>query len=177
MTSKVVWESPEKKTNGESYIKVKKADNYYLYTERAGKDSVAFILYDKNKNKFGLVKEIKPPLYEEGIRHLITAFGGSLDKDISKEEIVKEEVLEEAGFEVDLSKIKFIGKYFVSTQMNQWCYLYVVDVSNAKYVGQRLEAAEDAQVVWKSVDEILELNDWKSIVIISQLNKYKIIKG
>jgi len=144
----------------------------YQFAERKGVDSIAFICYDKMTNKFLLNNEATPPIGA----FLKRAFGGSLDKDMVHEEIVKEEVLEEAGYEVELKNIKSLGKFFVSTQMNQYCYLYIVIVSDQYKSERKPQNACEAlsEPVWLSEEEIINGEDWKSIVI---LNKYKKHKG
>lgn len=145
----------------------KRKGQRYFYAERLGVDSVAFVLHDRNKGKFGLVREFKPPIDD----FLITAFGGSLDKDVPMGQIVKEEVKEEAGYDVIPADISYAGRAFVSTQMNQWCYLYLVDVTNTKQ-GERepetyLEA--DASVEWLYPEQIKSGDDWKAITILTKM--------
>lgn len=140
----------------------------YQYAERKGVDSIAFICIDKKKNSFLLNNEATPPLG----KFLVRAFGGSLDKSKDKIDIVIEEVLEECGFVVNRKKVKDIGKIFVSTQMNQYCYLYLVDITNAKNVPRQPENKTESlsEPVWRSKDEIMSGDDWKSIVIISKMS-------
>ena len=156
--------------NHQPFLTVKQADNYYEYSERAGIDSIAFILFDNNTEKFGLINETKPPLYERNIRMLKTAFGGSIDLDLDLIDIVKTEVIEEAGYDVDISKISYIGKTFVSTQMNQFCSGYLVDVTGLKPTETEASTSEkmkDNHVVWMDVNEMFTNSDWKSIWIFS----------
>ena len=156
----ILWKSESKNPlNDEPFMTIKRADGYYLYSERAGVDSVAFILIDKDK--IGLIQEIKLSLYERGIKRLATAFGGSLDKNINPEKIVIEEVKEEAWYNVDEKDITYIGETMVSTQSNQMLKGYVVDVTNAKFVG----ADEDEKIVWLNENQLFENSDWKSIFI------------
>ena len=158
----ILWESEGKNPlNGEPFMTIKRTDGYYLYSERAGVDSVAFILINKNKNKIGLIQEIKPSLYERGIKRLATAFGGSLDKNICPKEIVVEEVKEETGYIVNEENVTYVGETMVSTQSNQMLKGYMVDVSNAKFVG----ADEDEKIVWLNIKQLFENSDWKSIFI------------
>ena len=147
----------------------------YQFAERRGIDSVAFICYDSNTGKFLVNKEATPPL---GI-FLLRAFGGSLDKETSKEEIVKAEVKEEAGYKVELDDIKAVGRQFVSTQMNQYCYLYLVFVSEKQKTDRAPENACEAlaKPEWKTMDEILDEDDWKSISIIAKAIKQGLIDG
>ena len=145
--------------------KWEKEDQVYYYAERRGVDSVAFVLQDKKTGKVGLISEFKPPID----KFVVTAFGGSLDKDLSHEEIVKEEVLEEAGYEgVSLS---YAGSAFVSTQMNQWCHLYLVDVTHAQEVGRRPQTKleEIATVEWMWPAQVKSLFCWKAITILTKM--------
>jgi len=141
------------------FLKIKRND-YYYYAERLGVDSVAFILYNKDTGLYGLINEYKPPIDQ----FLITAFGGSLDKPMPLEDIVREECIEESGYEA--AGIATIGKHFVSTQMNQFCHLYLVTVG--KFVGKTsVDPVESrASVVWMKKEDILKLEDWKAKVII-----------
>lgn len=150
------------------FLKIKKYTSMlgeYFYAERLGKDSIAFILYDKNIGHFGLINEFKPPIDE----FLLTAFGGSLDKDgKSFLDIVKAEIREESGYVG--GKIKSCGKYFVSTQMNQFCYLYLVDVTKAKFVGKEPETYWESisTVEWVTRNRVIEGQCWKAVTIIAR---------
>lgn len=166
----ILWQSKNSK-RGIPFLTVKNNDKFnYNFAERAGKDSVAFILCDYNadpEHQYGLVKEYKPPIDQ----FLVTAFGGSLDKSLTHKEIVKEEVKEEAGYVVPLGRIHYIGKRFVSTQMNQFCYLFFVNVTGIKPTGRNPEDAIEAltEVKWISEQQILLGYDWKSQAIIQHL--------
>ncbi len=160
----ILWESKETNADGKPYLTVKKEGGWYLYSERLGKDSVAFILYDRNATddvEFGLINEVKPPLGEG--RFLTTAFGGSIDKELSYTEIVQEEVEEESGYKVKLENIIELGKVMVSTQMNQMCYLYLVDVTGIE-TSNVIE--DNTSVQWVNAEEIVDGPDWKASVII-----------
>ena len=171
--AEVMYESKGKTPSGQPFMTVKKARNYYEYAERGGVDSVAFILFDNNKKEFALIDESKPPLDErlQTRAMLTTAFGGSLDKDISLIETVKEEVKEEAGYEVQEDRIHETGMTLVSSQMSQYCWLYLVDVTDLKKTHQteaetsKSEEFKRNSVIWMSYSDILENQDWKSIFI------------
>jgi hypothetical protein len=145
----------------------------YQFAERRGVDSIAFICYDKTSNKFLLNKEATPPVGQ----FLLRAFGGSLDKDITHEEIVKVEVEEEAGYNVDIKNIIKLGKCFVSTQMNQYCHLYIVFVSDRNKTKRKPENECEAlaETVWLCEESVIDGDDWKSIVIINKAKKVGII--
>lgn len=136
----------------------------YFYAERLGVDSVAFILHDKKTGLYGLINEFKPPVD----KFLTTAFGGSLDKDKTHREIVAEEVEEESGYREAV--IINRGRAFVSTQMNQYCYLYLVDITNAEKCPTipHNDWDEQATTKWLTKKEVLESDCWKAITIISR---------
>ena len=149
------------------YLQIKtytKKDCNYFYAERLGKDSIAFILRDFNTGRVGLIKEFKPPIDQ----FLTTAFGGSLDKDIPLEAIVREEVAEEAGY-VDVC-VTHLGKSFVSTQMNQFCHLYIVDVTHAtkQEPNPQSELEKIASVKWVYPSEVVNGECWKAITILTK---------
>jgi hypothetical protein len=146
----------------------------YQFAERMGVDSVAFICFDKRSLSFLLNNEYKPPVNEM----ILGAFGGSLDKNKDLVDIVKEEVKEEAGFMVTKEDIRFLGKVLVSTQMNQFCHLYLVFVDRNKQ-GEREpenEVEERSKTEWHTWNEkIYAINDWKPITIISMAAAQDII--
>jgi hypothetical protein len=168
-----LWTSPAKNENGVPFYSVKQTDNWYVFGERLGVDSVAFILYDKTTGLYGVINELKPPLGTDVYK--TTAFGGSLDKDLLLEEIVTEEVKEEAGYTVIPNCISYCGKVLVSTQMNQMCHLYHVDVTGLPLGERDLQEGEHGSTVqWITEGELYALEDWKALTI---LTKYKRIYG
>jgi len=139
----------------------------YLYAERLGKDSVAFICVDKDDHDNVLLnKEFKPPVDE----FVWGAFGGSIDKKKSHEEIVIDEVKEEAGYVVTKDDVKEVGKCLVSTQMNQYCYLFLVFVDRSAVQEREPENEIEAmaETKWAKQDDIADLNEWKPITILSK---------
>ena len=147
----------------------------YQYSERRGQDSVAFICYDRKRQQFLLNCEFTPPV---GYFH-DRAFGGSLDKEGKKHaEIVMEEVEEEAGYKVEEDCIKYVGNCFVSTQMNQTCYLYLVIVEDSQKVERKPQCAVEAlaSLRWVNTHSILSGDDWKSISILMKAVDKRILK-
>jgi len=171
------------------FLKVKSAKSTpYFYAERIGMDSVAFILVDENRtDKYGVINERKPPMderYDELI-FVETAFGGSNDMidddkylDMSETEVidhfkklVKIESREECGFDIDLDRIKFVSKELVSTQMNQWAFMFIVDVTDIKQGKKDPQNAEEAMatISWKTFKQVQKMNDWKAKSILFNL--------
>jgi len=141
----------------------------YQFAERRGTDSVAFICYDAAEDLVLINREYKPPTDE----FILGAFGGSIDKDKSLEEIVQAEAKEEAGFEVALADIKHVGRSFVSTQMNQYCELYVVMVDMDEQQEREPENAVEAlaETKWLRPNLLSTLDDWKAIIIWAKFKK------
>lgn len=153
------------------WLKVKQIGSF-IYAERKGIDSVAFVLLDKDTSdarRIGLTHEFKDPI---GCL-LTTAFGGSIDDEKYHADLrvlVKDEVIEEAGFDVALEDINYHGKVFTSTQMNQYTHLFSVNV-NKSLQGQRTTTNVTelmATIKWLTVYEIKDLQDWKAITIITK---------
>lgn len=179
-------------------------DIMYQYAERLGKDSVAFILFDKEKTTpFGMTVERKPPMdfraqeeqyiseinqievNEKGEVFLPTAFGGSNDQQseipfeaMSKEDVISHmknivvgEVREEGGYNIDPSRVKFISTEFVSTQQNQMCFMFIVDITGIPFdkTDPENEMEAMARTVWASKETIFAGSDWKSKVIVASI--------
>lgn len=153
------------------YITVKKNEGYY-YAERKGVDSVAFVLFSIDPNdekRIGIVKEFKSPVNE----FVLTAFGGSIDDEKyhnDLRELVVEEALEEAGFTISVDQVDYYGKCFVSTQMNQYCHLFGVNVDK-KLQGKKTTTnirELDSVITWITLPELYELEDWKAITIVTK---------
>ena len=138
----------------------------YQFAERLGVHSVAFICIDNDSKQFLLNKEYKPPIDQ----FVLGAFGGSIDKEKSLKQIVVDETREEAGFEVDESNIYYLGKVLVSTQMNQFCYLFLVKVNKKDQQERQPENAVEAMatVEWVSwcSDLYENMEDWKPLAIV-----------
>lgn len=178
MASEIVWESPKKNKLGQPFLTVKQEGRYY-FSERAGIDSVAFILYDRKIDKFCAVNERKPPLdetKEDNKAFLVTAFGGSLDEaDCTPLEIVIREAKEESGSDITADDILSLGSVMVSTQSNQFCHLYLVFV-NADKMGDtdpQNEIEAEATLEWFDKSDYCNYQDWKLITIIAKATALK----
>ena len=110
-------------------------------------DSVAILIYHKERDAFVLVKQFRPPVYNrtgDGITVEICA--GLIDKDISLVQIAKEEIEEECGFSVPLDSIERITKILSavgtsgSTQV-----IYYAEVDESMRVSQG-GGIEDEQI-------------------------------
>ncbi|WP_084721998.1 NUDIX domain-containing protein [Sulfurovum lithotrophicum] len=78
-------------------------------------DSVAILIYHIQKDAFILVQQFRPAVYinnHDGLTVELCA--GIVDKDLSLEQIAKEEIEEECGYNVPLDKIEKITSFYTS---------------------------------------------------------------
>lgn len=172
---KVLFETDLKNKKGVPFLSVKEQTltdgSKYVYAERAGVNSVKFMLIDKKRKMFGLVSEVLPPFQPvEGFHDnnkTVGTFGGSIDSHLKNLlGLVIQEVKEETGFSVKAKDIYYTGKTMVSNQMNELAYTYLVDVSELKPTSRNLEDGEkNSAVVWLFEDELYSLGDCISIFI------------
>lgn len=72
-------------------------------------DSVSILLYHEEKESFLLVKQFRPAVFvnnhddNDGFTYELCA--GLMDKNLSEKQTIKEEVLEECGYEIELENI------------------------------------------------------------------------
>jgi len=86
-------------------------------------DSVAVLLYHEEKDAFLLVKQFRAPVYLNDERHLCTyeLCAGIIDKDVSIEQIAKEEIDEECGYNVPLESIEKITSFYTNVGVSGSC--------------------------------------------------------
>lgn len=78
-------------------------------------DSVAILIYHAEHHAFVLVKQFRPAVYlnnRDGMTVELCA--GLVDKDKSLEQIAREEILEECGYDVPLEEIERINAFHTS---------------------------------------------------------------
>ena len=96
-------------------------------------DSVAILIYHKEKDAFVLVKQFRPAVYlnnDDGLTVELCA--GIVDKNLSLEQIAKEEIEEECGYDVALDSIEKITSFHTSVGFagsKQMLYYTQVDKS------------------------------------------------
>lgn len=86
-------------------------------------DSVGVLLYHEEKNAFLLVKQFRAPVYLNNKKHLFTyeLCAGIIDKETSLEQIVKEEIDEECGYNVPLESIEKITSFYNNVGVSGGC--------------------------------------------------------
>ena len=97
-------------------------------------DSVAVLLYHKEKDAFVLVKQLRVTVLnknpDDGYMYELCA--GIVDKKCSNKQIAKEEILEECGYDVPLNHIEKINSFYTSVGISgthQTLYYAQIDES------------------------------------------------
>lgn len=96
-------------------------------------DSVAILIYHKEKNAFILVKQFRPAVFLNNQNGMtIELCAGIVDKDLSLVEIAMEEIEEECGYRVAVESIEKITSFHTSVGFaasKQMLYFVEVDES------------------------------------------------
>ncbi len=95
-------------------------------------DSVSILLYHTTKNAFLLVKQFRPPVYIHNNEHQFTyeLCAGIIDKNMALNQIAKEEIEEECGYDVKVDDIIKITSFFTNVGVSgakQHLYYAVID--------------------------------------------------
>lgn len=78
-------------------------------------DSVAVLIYHKDKDAFVLVKQFRPAVYlNNNIGMTVELCAGIVDKNLSLRHIAKEEIEEECGYSVTIDRIEKIASFYTS---------------------------------------------------------------
>jgi len=139
-------------------------DQGYYFSERLGRDSVAFLLYDRNEleKPYVALEQYHSPrrMFQKG------AFTGSLDKGLSPDATAIEEIAEEAGYRISSERLHSVGKQFVGCNTNESVYLFIGDVTgiarNKKNPDNVWE--ENTHLLQMSKDEIFKFCEWRAIL-------------
>lgn len=119
-------------------------------------DSVAILIYHKEKKAFILVKQFRPAVYlnnDDGMT--IELCAGIIDKKLSLEEIAKEEIEEECGYAIPLQSLERITSFHTSVGFagsKQMLYFVEVDESMKVSEGGGVDH-EDIEVVYLPVKD------------------------
>ena len=119
-------------------------------------DSVAILLADPLKEYFILVKQFRPSVYlhnQDGFTYELCA--GIVDKKSSVEQIAKEEVLEECGYDIPLEQMERVTSFFSSVGFGASTQtLFYAEVSESLRVseGGGIDV-EDIEVVYLPFSE------------------------
>ena len=96
-------------------------------------DSVAILLYHKEKESLILVKQFRPAVYNSNQNGMtLELCAGIVDKNLTLREIAKEEIEEECGYSVEIDTIQKITSFYTSVGFaGSTQTLYYVEVDDS----------------------------------------------
>ncbi|WP_404318096.1 NUDIX domain-containing protein [Malaciobacter canalis] len=100
-------------------------------------DSVAILLFHEEKNAFLLVKQFRPPVYLNDKSKTFTyeLCAGLVDKNKDLNQIVKEEIDEECGYDVPLKNIEKVTSFYTNVGISGGCQnLYFARINESMKV-------------------------------------------
>jgi UDP-sugar diphosphatase len=107
-------------------------------------DSVAILIYHREKNAFVLVQQFRPAVYLNNNHGVTTELcAGIVDKDLELVDIAREEIEEECGYRVDSQDIQKITSFHTSVGFagsKQTLYYTEVDESMKVSSGGGIDA-------------------------------------
>ncbi len=122
-------------------------------------DSVAAIVYNRDRQKVILTKQFRFPTYAKGPGWIVEAVAGIQHKSESYEEAMRREILEELGYQCD--DLEMISSFYLSpggsSERIVLFYAEVEDQHNIEAGGGVASEGEDIQIVEWSRDELQEL--------------------
>lgn len=120
-------------------------------------DSVAVLLWHKDKNAFVLVKQLRATVLNKnkvnGMMYELCA--GIVDKDTTNAQIAKEEIFEECGYDVPVENLEKISSFYTSVGISgthQTLYYAEINESMKIHEGGGLEE-EEIEVIYIPIHE------------------------
>ncbi len=103
-------------------------------------DSVSVLLYHKQFEAYLVVKQFRPPVYmtDNSFKYTYELCAGILDKDKPINQIAREEIYEECGYDVPIEAIHKINTFFSNVGVSgsrQHIYEATIDESMKKHKG------------------------------------------
>ncbi|WP_345979588.1 NUDIX domain-containing protein [Sulfurimonas sp. HSL3-2] len=125
-------------------IHYKQNDIHRTWEAVRSHDSVSILLYNIDLDSFVIVKQFRPPvlLNNETNGMMYELCAGIVDKKLSLQEIAKEEIHEECGYDVPLQMIEEITSFYTSVGISgakQTLYYAQIDESMKVSEGGGLE--------------------------------------
>ena len=120
-------------------------------------DSVAILLYHSQKNAFVLVKQLRVTVLNKNQNngYMYELCAGIVDKECSIEQIAKEEILEECGYDVPVQNLEKISAFYTSVGISGTHQtLYYAEINERMKLGEGggLEE-EEIEVIYIPLDE------------------------
>ena len=129
---------------------------------------IAYVLFGINLDK---EKRIGLKSYHNEFlnKKIVTSFNYLSAENDSEEIIDKllEKVQQQTGFIITSDNVSNYGKILVDDVSGTYCLLFGIEVDMMKEYKKESEKSEDldSTTIWHSLPEIIELEDWASILI------------
>ena len=101
--------------------------------------SVSVLLYHKERNAFVLVKQLRPPVLNANKTNgqMYELCAGIIDKDASDEQIAKEEVFEECGYDIPVQNLEKVSSFYTNVGISGAKQtIYYGELSESMKVGE-----------------------------------------
>ncbi len=122
-------------------------------------DGVAAIVFNVDTDKIILTKQFRYPAYTRGEGWIIEAVAGMQENNMSPEEAIEKEILEEIGYEVE--SLSFMSTFFVSPGgTSERIHMFYAVVNNATKVapgGGAEDEHEDIEILEYDLEQAIEL--------------------
>lgn len=135
-------------------------------------DSVAALLYDRQKQAILLARQFRYPTHEKGPGWILETVAGILDEGESPEEAIRREVLEETGYRID--RLEHISTFFLSPGgSSERIFLFYSEVdersrvASSRGVGAEGEDIEEVKIPTHRLPELFEageISDAKTLI-------------
>ncbi len=141
-------------------------------------DSVGVLLYNQDNDSVILVKQFRYPAYiNEGPGWLLELVAGMIDKSRDAVSVAKSELMEEAGYAVEIDDLEYLCKCYVSPGgSSEKVYLYVAYYHRKVSPGGGIDSEhEDIQVLEIPLPQAMkmietgEICDAKTIIALQWL--------
>lgn len=112
-------------------VRFKENDTIKVWDIANAHDSVAILLYNKEKDGFIFVRQFRVSVFLKNPNHgyMYELCAGICDKDINPDETARQEIEEECGYHVALDNLHFINQFYSSVGMNgSRQYLFYAEV-------------------------------------------------
>lgn len=112
-------------------VRFKENDTIKVWDITNTHDNVAILLYEKEKDGFIFVRQFRVSVFLKNPNHgyMYELCAGICDKDISLDEISRQEILEECGYYISLENLHFINQFYSSVGINgSRQYLFYAEV-------------------------------------------------
>ncbi len=132
------------------------------------RDSVAILLWHRERERFILVRQFRPPVYlSNGEGMTVELCAGLLDKpELSPEEVAREEIEEECGYRVASEDLQRITSFYTSVgHSGSRQILYYAEVTEAMRTGPGggVPGEEKIEVVEYTLQEARSLAEDETI--------------